>query len=106
MKTIQLDFKAINSLETLHHTLKEQMGFPDFYGANIHALIDCLSSIRYPEDGMSKITLEKDEILMIETTQLSQASEVLLRHLLIAVEDVNNRQIARGNQPDIYICLR
>jgi hypothetical protein len=26
------------------------LGFPDFYGANFHGLVDCWSSMRSPED--------------------------------------------------------
>ncbi|EMH4164457.1 barstar family protein [Pluralibacter gergoviae] len=38
--------------DDFHNEMKILFGFHDFYGKNTHALIDCLTSLRYPEDGM------------------------------------------------------
>lgn len=105
MKKIKLDFNKIVSIEDLHKELKEKMGFPDFYGGNVNALIDCLSSMRYPEDGMCKTTLRNEEVLLIEAARLSQSNVVILNNLLIAIEHVNNRELDKGRGPSIYMCL-
>ncbi|MEM9528218.1 MAG: barstar family protein, partial [Bacteroidota bacterium] len=60
---IILDFLEIHSEEELHKELALIFGFPDFYGNNIHALIDCWSSLRFPQDQMSKICLDRDQAL-------------------------------------------
>ena len=36
------------SQETLHAFLKKKLGFPEYYGANLSALADCLSEIGTP----------------------------------------------------------
>ncbi|NLR56919.1 barnase inhibitor [Chitinophaga polysaccharea] len=105
MKKIQLDFRKITSIEHFHSEMKSIMGFPDFYGANVNALIDCLSSMRYPDEGMSKITLSLTEILLIEVIGLSQSNVVILNNLLVAIENVNNRELSRGRTPSIYMCM-
>jgi hypothetical protein len=105
MKKIKLDFNKIVSIEDLHRELKEKMGFPDFYGANVNALIDCLSAMRYPEEGMSKIVLGNEEVLLIEAVRLSQSNVVILNNLIIAIENVNNRELNKGRGPSIYMCM-
>ena len=49
---IVVDFKRLKSLRELHEYLLAEFEFFDGYGKNIHALIDCLTSLRYPEEGM------------------------------------------------------
>lgn len=48
MKTIILDFKGCGSKEAVHADIKEEFGFPEYYGRNLDALYDCLCDI--PED--------------------------------------------------------
>lgn len=38
---INIDFKNVKTLKDMHYMLKEIFGFPDFYGYNVNALIDC-----------------------------------------------------------------
>ena len=61
-KTIQIDCKGLKEKD-LHLVFKEKLGFPDFYGMNWNALIDCLSYLREPEAEMTKVSLEEDEVL-------------------------------------------
>ena len=37
-----------NSIEELHDDLKASLGFPEFYGANLAALWDCLTGMISP----------------------------------------------------------
>ncbi|MCM0340387.1 barstar family protein [Bacteroides fragilis] len=104
VKKITLDLKN-QTIEDFHKEIKQKLGFPDFYGANVNALIDCMSSMRFPEERMSNITLDKDEILIIECKGLSQSNIVVLNNFLISIEHVNQRELKRGNSPSIYLCI-
>ena len=44
MKTIILDFTDCKYYAQLHKILKESFGFPEYYGANVDALWDCLDN--------------------------------------------------------------
>lgn len=57
---------------------RANIGIPDFYGANVNALIDCMSSMRFPEERISNIALDKDEILIIECKGLSQSNDSII----------------------------
>jgi RNAse (barnase) inhibitor barstar len=48
MQEIRLDISLFEEKISLHRYLKEQMGFPFYYGSNLDALFDELSSITEP----------------------------------------------------------
>ena len=48
MQDIRLDITTFEEKIPLHRYLKEQMGFPFYYGGNLDALYDELSSITEP----------------------------------------------------------
>lgn len=45
MKHITIDCSVIDSRESLHRTFSEALSLPEFYGNNLDALHDCLTSI-------------------------------------------------------------
>lgn len=48
MKTAILNGWEIQDRDMLHRTLKEQLGFPDWYGSNLDALYDMLTESAEP----------------------------------------------------------
>ena len=48
MKKILLDFSVPSTKEETHAYIAEQMGFPDYYGGNLDALYDMLTSLTEP----------------------------------------------------------
>ena len=48
MRKILLDFSVPDTKEKAHDYIAEQMGFPDYYGKNLDALYDMLTSIGEP----------------------------------------------------------
>ena len=44
MRTILLDGKKIKDRDELHDSLKQGLGFPEWYGKNLDALSDCLTA--------------------------------------------------------------
>jgi len=42
--TVELNGKHITSQETFHKEIKRVLDFPDYYGENLDALWDCLTS--------------------------------------------------------------
>ena len=50
IRIVQISTKQIVDWDSFHATLKEALAFPDFYGRNGNAFIDCLT---YDDDQMS-----------------------------------------------------
>ena len=69
--TIRIDTRLINDWSSFHHVFKQQFGFPEFYGSNMNAWIDCMSSLDDPEAGMSKVHVQKGGVLVIELDALT-----------------------------------
>ncbi len=50
---IVIDFKKIKDWKSFHDQFSEVMGFPNFYGENMNAWIDCMSYIDDTDAAMS-----------------------------------------------------
>lgn len=50
---VRIDATRIRDWSSFHAVFREAMGFPDFYGANMNAWIDCMSYLDDPAAGMT-----------------------------------------------------
>jgi hypothetical protein len=67
MATARLNTESITDWQSFHEICRETFGFPDFYGMNMDAWIDCMSYL--DEDaGMTRFLLAEGEMLHIEIT--------------------------------------
>ncbi len=98
MATVRLESEKIIDWATFHSTCKEVMGFPDFYGNNMNAWIDCLTYLD-EGDGMSKFELAENEILQIEITNTEQfkSNNSEIFDALIKCSAFVNRRYVDGN---------
>ncbi len=93
---------------SFHKESQEKFGFPDFYGRNLDAWVDCLSGVR-DDDGMSSIALTSDEVLQIElvnSDMLRKKAPHILNALQECVEAVNERYAEDGESPPLQLELR
>jgi RNAse (barnase) inhibitor barstar len=72
MKTIQLNTTSIHDWSSFHQVFKETVGFPEFYGANMDAWIDCMSYLNDQTAEMSRITIEPGEMLSLEVLETAE----------------------------------
>ncbi len=50
---------------SFHDAFQRVLGFPDFYGRNMNAWIDCMTSVDTASDGMTTVTVPPGEILVL-----------------------------------------
>ena len=50
MRKINLDIKKMRSLPMLHKYLHTALALPEYYGANLDALFDCLTELAEPTE--------------------------------------------------------
>ena len=108
MPTASLDGRRIADWKSFHDECRKAFGFPDFYGRNMDAWIDCLSGLR-DGDGMTNVPLQDDEILCIEVLHadfLRQKSPEILEALEECTAEVNERCIESGQKPPLHLALR
>lgn len=82
---VTIDFSKIKDRDSFHALFQTSMGFPNFYGKNMDAWIDCMSYIDEPRAGMSKVTVlpgESLEIVLVGTeAAIKNCPEVFLSFL-------------------------
>jgi len=63
---VKIECDNIKDWDSFHDEFTRVFGFPDFYGRNMDAWIDCMSSLSDPDDGMTKIHCNKGKAVTIE----------------------------------------
>ena len=61
--------------DTFHDTFKTALGFPEFYGRNMNAWIDCLTYADVPESGMVSNPVAPGELLALEISDAADFKE-------------------------------
>jgi hypothetical protein len=98
---VSLNTKQINDWNSFHLLCKEAFGFPDFYGMNMDAWIDCLTYLD-EEDEMSRFLLARGEMLHIEildTEDFNSRLPELFDALVECSAFVNRRYVEFGKSP-------
>ena len=94
-----MDCNAIRDWASFHSGFSRTFGFPAFYGKNMDAWIDCMTSLDKPENGMSTVHCASGSTLTLE---LNNASDFAKRcpeqyeALARCSEFVNMRRIEVG----------
>ncbi|CAD5374677.1 Barnase inhibitor [Rubrivivax sp. A210] len=107
MTHLTLPTQRISDWPSFHDECAKLFGFPEFYGRNMDAWIDCLTYLQ-DDDGMSTIKLTENEDLFIHVPQFtnffSAATEVCTG-LLECTAFVNQRYIEAGEKARIVLVL-
>ncbi len=106
ISSIKIDGGNISDWESFHNEFSHAFGFPDFYGRNMDARIDCITSIDEPDDGMSKIHCKKGSFLTIELNNAQELKEKHFEQYEAIIECsafVNWRRIESGESPVIAL---
>ncbi|KAF3996830.1 barstar family protein [Glaciimonas immobilis] len=107
MPTVRLEGSLLTDWDAFHTESQKVFGFPDFYGRNMSAWIDCLSYLR-DEDGMSKFRLKPNETLIIElhdTELLQKKAPEILEELRFCVSAINERYDDYGEKLALILRL-
>mgnify|MGYP001298707782 CR=1 FL=1 len=82
---IRLDASKFLTWKTFHSYFQRKFGFPDFYGCNMNAWIDCMRDLDKPEFGM------------VKTISVNKGQYAVFRIL--------NADTLKSKSPDIYLAL-
>jgi RNAse (barnase) inhibitor barstar len=99
MPIVRITTSRITDWDSFHRVFAEVMGFPAFYGRNMDAWIDCMTSLDSPEDGLTKIHCTPPDVVVL---QLENAKTFREKHrelydaLVECSAFVNHRRIEIG----------
>lgn len=63
---VRIPVEKITDWASFHEVFRETLGFPGFYGRNMDAWIDCMTSVDSPDDKMSAVTVSPGQLLLLE----------------------------------------
>jgi len=99
MPVVRIPTPQITDWNSFHRVFAEVMGFPEFYGHNMSAWIDCMTSLDLPEDKMSKIHCTPPDVVVLHLEN-AKAFREHHRELYDAIVEgsafVNHRRIEAG----------
>ena len=107
MATARLNTETITDWRSFHEACRDAFGFPDFYGMNMNAWIDCLSYL-HEGDGMSRFHLAEGEMLHVEIPAAGAFNAHLSEIFDALVEcsaAVNRRYVESGEPPALSLVL-
>jgi RNAse (barnase) inhibitor barstar len=104
---IRLNATKFLTWNTFHSYFQRKFGFPDFYGRNINAWIDCMSDLDKPEYGMVKnISIRKGQCVVLRINNIddlkSQAHDIYMA-IIECSAFINRERIISGELPLIFL---
>jgi hypothetical protein len=108
MNSIQINSNLIVDEETFHSVFSDACGFPDFYGRNMNAWIDCMGYLDEPAAQMSSVHVAQGEslFLVIDGASSFKARCPALYEELVECATIVNRRCAKaGRAPLLAITM-
>ncbi len=106
---IKIDASRNQDWASFHDSFASTFGFPDFYGRNMDAWIDCMTSLDQPDEGMTTVHVGMGEILVLELlnpTNLERRRRDMYDAIISCCAFVNHRRIDVGEAPIIAHSFR
>ena len=98
----KIDCAQMRDWPSFHDEFNRVFGFPGFYGCNMDAWIDCMSSLDEPAAGLSGIHCEPGKVMAIELGNVREFRSQCPEQYFAIIECaafVNWRRIERGEPP-------
>jgi hypothetical protein len=105
---ISIPVNEIRDWGSFHSVFQAALGFPDFYGRNLDAWIDCMTSIDKPADGLTSVAAEAGDLVAL---RIDNAADFQRRcpeqfdALIECAAFVNYRRIEVGKTPVLTLML-
>jgi hypothetical protein len=102
MTVVKIDTRRIRDWDTFHDVFAEVFGFPGFYGRNLNAWIDCLTSLDEPGGGMTTVHAAPGGVVAVELEHVEEFVRGCPEQYAAVVECsafVNWRRIELGKPP-------
>jgi len=108
-KKVSVDCSKIRDWKSFHDEFATVFGFPDFYGRNMNAWIDCMTSLDQPKDGMTSIHATQGQTLTLQLENVVPFRENhpdLYAAIIKSAAFVNWRRLEVGEPAVLSISFR
>src|SRR5215213_9411282 len=97
MPLVRLDAARLPDWDSFHTVFAMAFGFPDFYGRNMNAWIDCMTSLDAPDDGMTSVHGTAADPVVLQLDNADAVPRPIFDALVECAAFVNWRRIERGD---------
>ena len=104
----QFECGNINDVASFHDELNCVFEFPELYGRNMNAWVDCMTDLYEPGTGMTGIHIKDGEVLALEFVGVKPFRENYPEQYACVVECssfVNRRRIETGQKPNLALVM-
>lgn len=104
-QTARVQARRITDWDSFHSVFADTMGFPDFYGRNMNAWIDCMT---YFNDNMTRFSVPAGELFHLEVADAKDFAQRLPEVFKAFIEGaafVNRRRQEMGEPPILALVL-
>jgi RNAse (barnase) inhibitor barstar len=108
IQRVRLESKRITDWDSFHSVFAETFGFPDFYGRNQNAWIDCMSYLDDADAGMTRFTVLPGELFHLEvsdTEDFQRRLPEIFQAFVDCASFVNRRRVDIGEPPILSLVL-
>jgi hypothetical protein len=105
---VTIPVNEIFDWDSFHDVFKRVFGFPDFYGRNMDAWIDCMTDLDAPEGGMVQVSVRTGELVALEVygaADFERRCPEQFRALVECAAFVNFRRVDLGELPILTLML-
>jgi hypothetical protein len=96
---VEIETSRIVNWDSFHAVFSEALGFPDFYGRNMDAWIDCMTCLDDREAGMSTVHCDPGAVVTLalkDVTDFAKRCPAQYSALVESAAFVNWRRIEQG----------
>jgi Barstar (barnase inhibitor) len=105
-RVVSIPTAEIVDWRSFHDVFSATLGFPDFYGRNMDAWIDCMTSVDKPDDGMSSVTVASGELLIMRIgDELRHRCPEQYKAIVECSAFVNFRRVEVGEGPVLALLI-
>ena len=102
MPLVRIDARLIHDQNSFHDVFAAALGFPDFYGRNMDAWIDCMTYLDEPQAGMTSLHGTASDPVVVHLDGINAVPKEIYDDLVECAALVNWRLVAMG-EPAILI---
>jgi hypothetical protein len=105
MKIVSINCDEISDWKTFHACFKAAFGFPDFYGENMNAWVDCMTSL---DEGFSSVQIDEGDVLTLKIENVGPFKKKcpdIYDALIECSAFVNYRRMDVGQRPVLLLAF-
>ena len=96
MPLVRIDGAQLHDWDSFHSVFASAFGFPEFYGRNMDAWIDCMTSLDAPADGMTSVHGSKSDPVVLQLDTVNAMPKEIFDAVVECAAFVNWRRLENG----------